>query len=285
MNPKVWTKTLGFTSKQRSGSLFQNAKHHPLLRTGTLTVIHHHHTPEYHQRCQHLLPSQGIHTDADTDHDGDDGLHIRVHANQRRTDALLPQWDEEIGDEGGAHDEERQFREISSREAARVKLHQFAVSPSPREGSGKKENPLHEGDDRILLDNRLEQPQIEREGQPVQHHEQDTLQVSLCGSSAARHTVQYQVDDAQEADEHTARFAPRDRLLQGIGGNEHGVDGRQRTHDGAVHRRDVRYRHQKGDLRDEEAQQRSHQNLAHVLLLDLLFRQEARNEPEERTRT
>ena len=76
----------------------------------------------------------------------------------------------------------------------------------------------------------------------------------LCGTSTARYTVEYQVDDTQETDEHTTRFAPRDRFFQGVCGNEHRVNGRQRTHDGAVHRRNIRYRNQKGDLRDEEAQ-------------------------------
>lgn len=75
----------------------------------TFAVIHHYHTSEYHQRCQHFLPCQAVHADTDADHDGDDGLHIRVHADQRRTDTFLSYRDEEIGDECGAHDEESQF--------------------------------------------------------------------------------------------------------------------------------------------------------------------------------
>ena len=47
----------------------------------------------------------------------------------------------------------------------------------------------------------------------------------LCGSSATRYTIQNQVDDAQETDEYTARLAPRNGILLGLGGNVHGVDG------------------------------------------------------------
>ena len=75
----------------------------------TFAVIHHYHASEYHQRCQHLLPCQAVHADTDADHNGDDGLHIRVHADQRRTDTFLSYRNEKIGDECGAHDEESQF--------------------------------------------------------------------------------------------------------------------------------------------------------------------------------
>ena len=111
----------------------------PLLRTGTFTVIHHHHAPEYHQCCQHLLPGQAVHTDADADDYGNDGLHIRVHTDQCRTDALLPQRNEEISDECGAYDEESQLRQIRPREAACVQFPEFDASPRQGHYRGEKE--------------------------------------------------------------------------------------------------------------------------------------------------
>ena len=75
----------------------------------TFAVIHHYHTSEYHQRCQHFLPCQAVHADTDADYDGYDRLDITVHAHKGRAYPFLPQRNEEIAYAGGADDQERKF--------------------------------------------------------------------------------------------------------------------------------------------------------------------------------
>ena len=64
----------------------------------TTAEVHHHDTTEDHEGCKNLLPTEGVHAETDTDGGGDDGLHVGIHADQGRTDALLPYRDKEIGD-------------------------------------------------------------------------------------------------------------------------------------------------------------------------------------------
>ena len=76
---------------------------------GASAIVDEYHTSKHHDTGQYLLPAERIHAYPNADGNGYDGLYIRVHAHQRWADAFLTQWNEEIGDEGGAYDEESQF--------------------------------------------------------------------------------------------------------------------------------------------------------------------------------
>ena len=76
---------------------------------GASAIVYEHHTSEYHDAGQYLLPTERIHAYPNADGNSYDGLHVGVHAYQGRADTFLSQWKEEVGDEGGAHDEECQF--------------------------------------------------------------------------------------------------------------------------------------------------------------------------------
>ena len=47
----------------------------------TTAEIHHHDTTEDHEGGKNLLPTEGVHAQADADGGGDDGLHVGVHAD------------------------------------------------------------------------------------------------------------------------------------------------------------------------------------------------------------
>lgn len=61
---------------------------------------------KYHCGGKDFLPAEGVHAYVDAYGYGNDGLHIGVHAHERRAYALLANGNEQIGDEGGKDDEE-----------------------------------------------------------------------------------------------------------------------------------------------------------------------------------
>ena len=77
----------------------------------TTAEVYKHDSAEDHEGGQYLLPTEGVHSQADADGGGDDGLHVGVHAYQCGTDALLTNGDEEVSDESGAHDEVGQLEQ------------------------------------------------------------------------------------------------------------------------------------------------------------------------------
>ena len=60
-----------------------------ILPLRTTAEVHHHDTAEDHEGGKHLLPTEGVHAQADADGGGDDGLHVGVHAHERRAYAWL----------------------------------------------------------------------------------------------------------------------------------------------------------------------------------------------------
>ena len=170
---------------------------HRILSFRTPAIIHHHHASEYHGSGQYLLPTQCIHSHPNADDDGNDGLHIAVHTHQGGADAFLSQRDEEVGDEGGADDEERQFRQIGARQQTVIEGNQFVYRQRQRECGGIQEYPLHKRDDRILGDDGLEQSQIKGETKAVGNHQQDAVEACLCSTSRSCKAVHYQIDNAE----------------------------------------------------------------------------------------
>ena len=81
---------------------------------GASAIVDEYHTAKYHDAGQYFLPAERIHTYPNADGDGYDGLHVGIHAHQGRADAFLSQRDEEVGDEGGAHNQEGQFPQVGA---------------------------------------------------------------------------------------------------------------------------------------------------------------------------
>ena len=73
-----------------------------VLASGT-AVVDQKDATEYCDGGQYLLPGECIHPHVDTDDNGDDGLHIRVHTDKCWSDILLCHRDKEISDEGGTN--------------------------------------------------------------------------------------------------------------------------------------------------------------------------------------
>ena len=92
------------------------------------------------------MPTEGVHAEADADGGGNDGLHVRVHADQGWADALLSYRDEEIGDEGGADDEVSKLRKECAREGGIIDGGYLVAGKRKRHEGGEKEYPLHERD-------------------------------------------------------------------------------------------------------------------------------------------
>ena len=117
---------------------------------GASAIIDQYHTSEYHHGCQYLLPTERVHPYINADDNSNNGLEVGIHTHQRGADAFLPQRDEEVGDEGRAHDEEAQLPQVDARKLAIVEGEQFATSQGKGEGRGEQEDPFHECDDRVF---------------------------------------------------------------------------------------------------------------------------------------
>ena len=124
----------------------------------TTAEVHHYDTTEDHEGGKNLLPTEGVHAEADADGGGDDGLHVGVHADQGGTNALLPYRDEEIGNEGGADDEVSKLREEGARKGGIVDRNYLVAGKGKRHKGGEKEYPLHERGHRITGNERFEKP-------------------------------------------------------------------------------------------------------------------------------
>lgn len=129
-----------------------------ILPLRTTAEVHHHDTAEDHEGGKHLLPTEGVHAEADADGGGDDGLHVGVHADQGRADTFLSYRDEEIGDKGGTDDEVSKLGEESAREGGIVDSGYLVAGKGKRHEGGEKEYPLHERDHRIACNERFEKP-------------------------------------------------------------------------------------------------------------------------------
>ena len=81
------------------------------------------HSSEHHDGGKHLLPCKYVHSDDDADDDGYYRLDIAVHADQRRSDPLLSDRDEEIADECGADDEVGQFCVLCRRDTGPIDIY------------------------------------------------------------------------------------------------------------------------------------------------------------------
>ena len=75
------------------------------LRVTGPAAVHDGNSGEDADGSQKLHPGEAVHADGDAHGRRDDGLQVAVHAHQCGADALLPQRDEEVGDEGGKEDE------------------------------------------------------------------------------------------------------------------------------------------------------------------------------------
>ncbi len=163
-----------------------------VLPLRTTAEVHHQDTAEDHEGGKHLLPTEGVHAEADADGGGNDGLHVGVHAHQRRSDALLTDGDEEVGDEGGADDEVSQFGKEGAREGGIVDGDNLMSGKGKRHEGGEKEYPFHERHHRIAGYEGFEDAQVERETEAVGYDEQDACKTRLTRSIGNTDTVEYQ---------------------------------------------------------------------------------------------
>ena len=118
-----------------------------------------------------LLPCEVVQTYDDADDGGDDGLHIVVHADQSGPQALLPDGDEEIRDEGGEKHHESHLPRHTTLNLSKRNVYQVFNIEGNGHQHGKQEHPLHEGDHIVFGDEWAEDAEIEGEGQAVDHHE------------------------------------------------------------------------------------------------------------------
>ena len=132
---------------------------------------------QYHRYT--LLPGKVVQTDDDADDGGDDGLHIIVHADQRGSQALLPDRDEEIGNESGKKHHERHLPQHAALNLAERYMGQALDVEGHGHQHGEQEHPLHKGDHVVFRDERAENAEIEGEGQAVDDHEDDTQRFGL----------------------------------------------------------------------------------------------------------
>lgn len=141
----------------------------------TTAKVHQHHTTEYHEGRQHLLPTERVHPHTNADGGGNDGLHIGVHAHQGRTDSLLPYRNKEIGNKCSTHNQVRQFEKKSIGECGVFERKYLTSCKWQGKECREQEYPLHERDHRIASDERFEQPQVKRETEAIGNDEEDTL--------------------------------------------------------------------------------------------------------------
>ena len=118
-----------------------------------------------------FLPSEVVQTYDDADDGGDDGLHIVVHADQRGSQALLPDGDEEIRDESGEKHHKSDLPRHRALYLSERNVYQVFDIEGNGHQHGKQEHPLHESDRIVFRDERAENAEIEGKGQAVDHHE------------------------------------------------------------------------------------------------------------------
>ncbi len=245
-------------------------------------AAYNYYSSEYHCCCQHLLPCDGVHSDCDAYHYRDDRLDIAVHADKSRPDPFLGDGYEEIGDEGGADDQICQFGILGRRDGGPFHGRQTLQRQRSGNACREKEYPFHECHGRIFRDEGLEYSQIHREAQAVEDDHEDTERSAFHYSSGSCYPADYKVDDAGEAYSYSAGFFHCYGFLDRQRGYSHGIDGRHRCQDRAVHGSDVRDSDQEGHLACEESQHRCREDPDVVLPVDLLFRHECRYRPEQR---
>ena len=250
-----------------------------LLRT--TAEVHHHDTAEDHEGGKNLLPTEGVHAETDTDGGGDDGLHVGIHADQGRTDALLPYRDKEIGDKSGTNDEISKLGKEGARESCIVDGSDLVSGKGKRHEGGEKEYPLHERDHWIARNERFEYTQVERETEAIGYDEQDANEARLTRSIGDTDTIENEENDSEKTDGHTACFAQGNRFFQSKSGNKHRQDGRNGAHDGAIHGSDVWDSDKESNLREEKAKHRGKEYLQKILPLDFLTRSKQGDKPKE----
>ena len=139
---------------------------------------------------------------------------------------------------------------------------------------GKQEDPLHESDYMVTLDQRPEDAEIGGKEKAVADHQHDADGHRL-GNAVAMGAdgVQHQHDHTEKTDSHAAGLFQRNGLFQRDGGKEHREDGCGGTDDGGIERRCVFAGFQVGELGEEEAQHRGDEDAAKVLERHLLLGQ------------
>ena len=77
-----------------------------------LTTRNDNNSRKYGYGSHNFLPTQCIHTHADTNDNGNKRLHIGVHTDKCWAQSLLPYRDKEIGYECGADNQETEFCDV-----------------------------------------------------------------------------------------------------------------------------------------------------------------------------
>ena len=78
--------------------------------SGTAAAAHDEDTGKDHQSRKDFLPGKGFHSKTDTDDSGNDWLGIAVHTHEGRSEAFLPERNQEIADECRKDNQEREFK-------------------------------------------------------------------------------------------------------------------------------------------------------------------------------
>ena len=232
------------------------------------------------QGGENFLPAEAVHTYAYADCGGNDGLNVRVHAHQGRAQLLLPVRYEIIAHKGGEKYQECEFEQNFRRNGTPVEMDQFTHSERKRHQSGEEKDPFHKGAHAVFTYQRLEYAQVQREAQAVDNEQQYSLNRIFLHPGGI-HTPEHQEQHTTEAHQYASSLLESERLLDGNGSNEHSVDRGERAHDGAGHRSDLRYGHEKRELAAEITQKGSEEYLDKIPCFNPFPGKEKRDQPEQ----
>lgn len=226
-------------------------------------------------------PSHLVQTDGDADDGGNGGLHIVVHADQRRTDAFLPDGDKEIGNESGKNHHEGHLPKHLALHLP--KRHADKVFRVERQGHqhGKQEHPLHEGHHVVFRNQRTENAEIQGKRERIDDGQHDAHRLGLRRAATETHRVENQNQDTGKAHKDAADFLARDGFFQDDGSHNHGQDGRAGVGDAQVDGGRHRDGFQEADLGEVKPQHGSHENLGQVFRVHLFLGHEERHEPKQ----
>ena len=235
---------------------------------------------------QHLQEREMIQAHRQGNHHGDDGLDVGVHAHHDRPQALLRDGNEEIGDEGGADHHVDDLPHHVHRHGRQVGGPERAEGEGECHQRGEEEHPLHEGDDGVLLNQRLKDAHVRGEAQRVDKHTHNTPDGRRIGPGSDGDAVEDQNQHADQTENDARHAAPGDALMNHNGGNDERHNRAQRAHDGRIDGRGLCDGEEEGQLRHEEPEEGRDGDLPHVSFCNLLLRRrEERPDPEQRRRS
>ena len=239
------------------------------------------HPEEDAERRGTLVQPERIEPDEDGEENGDSGLDVVVHRDDRRPEITLPDGHHQVRNERGANDDVADAAPRTRRKRSIVDLDQRPEIDGHRHDGGEEKHPLHDRYGRILDDGVAERCEVDG----VADRRDDAQEIaadagSLPGAMLADPDEQQSSEAPQS---HAARLEPRDGLAQEKHGQNHGEHRNDRGDDRRIDGRSERQPPQKEHLVELDAEDRSEQQQEDVARRDPLPRHEQRHGPKEQT--